>query len=217
MKRELQAGMLRRQQLNADSARVERTQLLPRPLAWREPNCQHGFSMVDLAIVLTIVALIAVIAIPIFTKTMSALRASSDARNLASQLALTKMRAASGFTRSRLNCDTSARSCQPEICTSKGTSTCNTFSADGGPVLLSDGSSFGFGSITTPAGTQSTIQNTNQILFNSRSIPVDSTGAPTSDYALYVTNSVGEVYAVTVSATGRIAAWRYRNGSWYVL
>jgi len=177
---------------------------------------QEGFSLVELAIVVTVVALIISIAIPVAISAMRALRASADARSLASQLALVKMRAANTFSQARLNCDTTANSCQIEICTSKGASACNTFTAEGGPVLLSTGSTFGFGSITTPAGSQTTIQNTTQIVFNSRSIPVDSSGAATGNYALYLANQSGNQYAVTVYASGRIAVWRYGNGVWTV-
>ncbi len=173
-----------------------------------------GFSTIELAIVVVTIMIMAALAIPQAIGTMRALRAVSDARNLATQLALAKMRAADGFTQSRLNCNLTAKSCQLEICTSKGTSTCNTFTAEGGPLALSEGMSFGFGSVTTPAGSQASIQNTAQILFNSRSLPVDSSGAPTGNYALYLTNQAGAKYAVTIYATGRIAVWQYVNGAW---
>ena len=177
---------------------------------------QAGFSIIELAIVLTILALIAVLAIPQATKTLRAFRASSDARSIASQLALTKMRAANGFTQARLNCDLTANSCQTEICTSKGASACNTFTAEGGSLSLSQNNTFGFGTITTAAGSQTSIQNTAQIVFNSRSLPVDSTGTPTGDDALYLTNGNGDTYAVTVYASGRVAVWRYNSGTWSV-
>jgi Tfp pilus assembly protein FimT len=175
-----------------------------------------GFSTIELAIVVTIFVILAAIAIPQTITTLRAFRASSDARNIATQLALAKMRAADGFTQSRLNCNFTAKSCQLEICTTKGTSACNTFSAEGGPVLLSEGMTFGYGSITTPAGTQTSIQNTAQVLFNSRSLPVDSTGTPTGNYGLYLTDSTGNTYALTVYASGRIAMWRYGSGVWSI-
>jgi|ERR1051325_2715491 Tfp pilus assembly protein FimT len=181
----------------------------------RMSSPQKGFTTFELAIVLVVVALIIGIAIPVAISAMRAFRASSDARNLASQLALAKMRAANGFTQARLNCTLTSNSCQLEICTSKGTSACNTFTAEGGPITLSEGSSFGFGSITSPAGSQTSIQNTNQIVFNSRSIPIDNSGTPTGNSALYLTNQ-GNQYAVTVYASGRIAVWRYSNGAWVV-
>lgn len=175
-----------------------------------------GFGLLELIIVLAIFSIISAFAFIRVNSALQSYRALSNARNLASQLALAKMRAANGFTQSRLNCDLTAKSCQLEICTSRTGSTCNTFSAEGGTLLLAQGTTFGFGGLTTAAGTQTTIQNTAQILFNSRGIPVDSTGAPTGNYALYVTNQVGDVYAVTVYATGRVAAWRYGSGAWSI-
>jgi len=175
-----------------------------------------GFGLLELVIVLAIFSILSAIAVIQVNGVLQSYRALSNARNLASQLALAKMRAANGFTQSRLNCDLTAKSCRLEICTSRTGSTCNTFSAEGGTLQLAQGTSFGFGGLTTPAGTQTTIQNNAQILFNSRGVPVDSTGAPTGDYALYVTNQAGEIYAVTVYASGRVAAWRYGSGAWSI-
>ena len=174
---------------------------------------QRGFSLIELAIVLVIIAIIASIAIPVIMTVTRASRASSDARKIATQLALAKMRAAQGFNQTRLNCDLAGNSCQLEVCTVKGPSSCTTFGTEGGPVLLSNGTTFSFGSITTPAGSQSVIQNTGQILFNSRSLPIDGLGASTGEYAIYITNDSNR-YAVSVYASGRVAVWRYENGVW---
>ena len=197
-----------------ESKRVRARSLSP---FTRLRDADDGFSTIDFAIVLVIFALITVFAIPQMTATMRSYRALSDARSLASQLALAKMRAADGFTQSRLNCDLTGRSCQPEVCTNKGISTCNAFTSDGGSFRLSPDINFGFANITDPAGSQTSIQNTPQIQFNSRGIPVDSTAAPTANYALYLTNGAGDVYAVTLYASGRIAVWRYGgDGAWKI-
>ena len=175
---------------------------------------ENGFSLVELAIVVAIILLIVSLALPSAISSLRAYRASADARSIAAQLALTKMRAANAFTQARLNCDTTANTCRVETCTTKSASTCTTFNAEGETINLSTGSSFSFGSISTPAGSQTSIQNTAQIVFNSRSIPVDSTGAATGNYALYVTNSSGNQYAITVYASGRVAVWRYGSSAW---
>jgi Tfp pilus assembly protein FimT len=180
----------------------------------RRREFESGFNLVELAIVVTIIMLILSLALPSVISSMRAFRASADARGIAAQLALTKMRAANRFTQARLNCDTTTNSCRVETCTSKSTSTCNTFTAEGETINLSPGSSFSFGTITTPAGSQTSIQNSTQVLFNSRSVPVDSTGAVTGNYAVYVTNQSGNQYAVTVYASGRVAVWRYGSEAW---
>jgi Tfp pilus assembly protein FimT len=82
---------------------------------------------------------------------------------------------------------------------------------------------FGYGSIAgPPTGTQttlaqaplcleddltSTFSNSACVVFNSRGVPVDSTGTATSNDALYVTDG-NSVYGVTVLATGLIQTWR---------
>ena len=175
---------------------------------------QRGFSTIDMVIVVVVLMLIASIAIPQILGSMRAYRAMSDARSIASLLALTKMRAANSFSQARLNCDTAARNCQVQVCTTKGASTCTTFTSEGSTINLSTGVSFGFGSITSAAGAQSSIANSSQILFNSRGIPVDNAGAPTANYATYLRNNDGDNYAVSVYSNGRIAVWRYGSSSW---
>ena len=175
-----------------------------------------GFSMLELLIIVTLSLIVGTFGLLQLNGMVKKFRASSDVRSIASQLALAKMRAANSFTQSRLNCDLTANSCQLEVCTTKGASTCTTFSSEGGPLRLSQDIRFGFGSISTAAGTQGTIQNTAQILFNSRGIPVNDTGAPIGTYGLYLTNQAGDTYAVTVYATGRVAMWQYTNGTWTI-
>jgi hypothetical protein len=52
-----------------------------------------------------------------------------------------------------------------------------------------------------------TYSNTACVMFNSRGIPVDPTGTPTPDDALYVTDG-NSVTGVTVVATGLTRVWR---------
>ena len=182
----------------------------------RPNHRQAGFSTIDIAIVAVIIMLVAALAIPQIAATMRSHRALSDARSIASVLQLAKMRAANGFTQSQVVCDTVTRTCQLQLCTTKGAGTCTTFTSEGQPVLLSQGISFGFGNITAAAGSQTSIQNSAQMIFNSRGIPVDNTGAPTANYAFYVRNTSGDSYAVTAYASGRIAVWRYGDSTWSV-
>ena len=182
----------------------------------RRASSEAGFNLIDISIVLAVMMLVVALVLPQATASLRAFRVASDARSIASQLALVKMRAANGFTQARLNCDTTTNSCQVELCTSKGATACNTFTAEGGPINLSTGVSFGADGITTPAGTQSAFSDVTRILFNSRSIPIDNSGAATGDYALYLEDQYDNKYAVTVYATGRIAVWRYNGSSWSI-
>jgi hypothetical protein len=49
------------------------------------------------------------------------------------------------------------------------------------------------------------------VLFNSRGVPVDTTGAPTGAGAVYVTDG-STVYGTTVAATGMTQFWWTRGG-----
>jgi Tfp pilus assembly protein FimT len=104
-------------------------------------------------------------------------------------------------------------------------------------TLLLTTVTFGYGSISSPpTGTQSTlaqapacqtdaemtlgtagdIANSACVVFNSRGVPVDNNGAPTTSDALYVTDG-SAIYGVTVLSTGLIQTWRTDPslGTWF--
>ena len=124
------------------------------------------------------------------------------------------MQAAAQFTRSRLTADLTNGTFRVEVCSVKGVTNCTTFSPVDGTRQLASGTHFGFGSITTPAGTQASIAQASSITLNSRGIPVDNSGAPTGVNALYLTNDAQEYAAVTISASSNVSLWKYLNGSW---
>jgi prepilin-type N-terminal cleavage/methylation domain-containing protein len=103
----------------------------------------------------------------------------------------------------------------------------NPCTATGSPVQnLSQGVTFGFGTATAanpnpqatigqaPTCTSglgggaagSAIANTACIEFNSRGIPIASSGSPTANDALYVTDGI-QIYGVTVIISGMIQVW----------
>jgi len=178
----------------------------------------HGFTLVEVLIVTTIVVVVAAIGIPTLTTIARNLRTGGDARDLNGAIVLAKMRAASDFARARVYADFSTNTFRVEIYPSGASS----WTAEGGTTTLSQGVTFGFGSLTSaPAGMASlsqaplclqndlvaTYSNTACIMFNSRGIPVDSSWAPTSADAVYVTDGKA-VTGVTVVATGLTKVWR---------
>lgn len=194
---------------------------------WQRPQARaigatasRGFSTVELVIALVVFLIVAAIVVPNTLSMMEAFRASASVRSIAGQLQLAKMRAAADFTQTQVNCNLAGRSCQLQVCTTKGAITCTTFTndtKDGSLYNLPSNVIFGFGGATGPAGTQAPLQNTALIVFNSRGIPIDNTGAPTGNYGLYMTDQAGHTYAVTIYPTGKIASWRLVNGAWRVL
>jgi prepilin-type N-terminal cleavage/methylation domain-containing protein len=179
---------------------------------------RRGFSLIELLFVVGIIGVVGAIAVPMMGNTLGFFRLSGDARSAANAVALAKMRAASVFGRVRLYLDVPGRSFHPETF-DKATST---WIVDGGTVSLSQTVTFGFGPVSSaPPNTQGTIgqsapcknnagtadiPNTSCVIFNSRGVPIDSTGAPVID-AIYVTDGA-TVYGVTVSATGMVRSWR---------
>jgi Tfp pilus assembly protein FimT len=190
----------------------------PAPSAGRA-RLEGGFHLLEVLFVMGLTAVIAAIAVPMTKNTLGDFRLRGDARNLTNAASLAKMRAASDFSQARLYADLSAKSFHVETWRKTGTPAWVT---EGGIVALATSSSFSHGIVSTaPPNTQGTIGqsaaclnaagtaigNTACVLFNSRGIPVDSTGAPIGTGALYVTDSTA-VYGVTVSATGLIRLWR---------
>ena len=170
----------------------------------------RGFTLVELTVALGISFVLFSFAVLPLRQTIQGYRLAADARAVSSQLALAQMHAAAGFTQAQLDVDLTNQTLQIEVFDK----TSDQFTPTGGVYPLSQGDSFSFGSVTVPAGEQPVLQQTPTITFNSRSIPIDSTGTPTSDCSLYLTDNNGSYWAVTVSAAGQIGVWQYSNGAW---
>lgn len=184
-----------------------------------EPPKAFGFSAVELLFAVSILAVVGAMAVPMTGNLLGAFRLSGDARSASNALALTKMRAASDFSQARLYVDLSVNRYHMETWQKTGTPG---WIAESGSTPLASRDTFGYGIVSTPPpNTQATIAlappcktdagadiaNTACIVFNSRGVPVDSTGAPTAVDALYLTDNTA-VYGVTISATGLVRLWR---------
>ena len=175
--------------------------------------------MLEALVVAAIASTIAAIAIPMAANAIGYARLTGDARSLSNAVAVAKMRAASDFSQARLYVDLGGKSHHLETYVKTGTPG---WVARTGPTYLSSGVSLSYGSLSTPPSyTQATIgqapvchndagtpiENTACIVFNSRGIPVDSSGAATTADAIYVTDGTA-VYVTTVAVSGMIQLWR---------
>ena len=183
----------------------------------------RGFSLIELLMVVAIMGALAAITVPMSGNTIRYLKLSGDAREISNATAVAKMRAAAKFTQSRLYVDLTGRQFYVQTL-DKAT---DTWVTEGGATSLSSTVIFGFGPIATPPpDTQTTIAqapacvnmagsppvptpvaNTACVIFNSRGIPIDTTGSPTGLDAVYVTDG-SAVYGITVAATGFIRTWQ---------
>jgi len=170
--------------------------------------------------VLAIMGVLAAIAVPMSGNSIRYLKLSGDARDLANATAVAKMRAAAKFTQSRLYIDLTGRSYYVQTYNK----TTLAWETEGGTTSLANTVSFGYGSVgAPPADTQDPIgqaplcknnaspavdvASTACVVFNSRGIPIDTTGSPTGNDAIYVTDG-SSVYAITIAATGFIRTWQ---------
>lgn len=176
-----------------------------------------GMSLLELLVVLAIAGIVAAIAIPVGPTAVRGYKLAGHAHAVAYQVSLAKMRAASSSTRARVHIDLAAGTYRLEAL-NRAT---NVWTTEGGVERLIQPIQFGFGAIgAPPPDTQSAIAQsspcvdnaggaiagTSCVMFNSRGIPIDSTGAPTGDNAVYVTDGTA-VNATTVSATGMAQLW----------
>jgi prepilin-type N-terminal cleavage/methylation domain-containing protein len=176
-----------------------------------------GFTLTEMLVTVAIFGVISAMALPMVGNAMASFRASGDARSVSNAAALTKMRAASTFSQARLYVDLTSSSFHVEL----WDRTNSVWTTEGGSTYLSSGSAYGFGVVATPPpSTQAAIgeapactnsggaiANTACIVFNSRGLPIDGTGAPTAADAVYLTNGTA-VYGITVAATGMVRMWR---------
>ena len=182
------------------------------------PRSEHGFSLLEVVVVVGLIGVISAIAVPMFGNAIASFRLSGDARSISNAVAVAKMRAASDFSRSRLYVDLDDRTFHME----RWDKDASTWVSEGGTTSLSTGVSFSYGVVTTPPpNTQGTlgqaaaciddmgmtIANTACFMFNSRGIPINASFAPNGADALYLTDG-SAVYAITVAATGMLRLWR---------
>jgi type II secretion system protein H len=165
-----------------------------------------GFTMVELAMLLAIIAVMAAVAIPVLTSSMRSTQLSSDARKIASAMSYARMTAAAQMTRYQLSFDINNN----RWSLLKYDRASDTFKLEQAVNELSLGianSGIGFtGEIDkTPPETFDSSSSQN-ITFGPRGVP-DSPGI------IYLSNNDAD-YAVSVTLSGKVQVWKYRDDQW---
>ena len=175
-----------------------------------------GFSVIELLVVVSIIVVISAIAIPSIITVTQNYRIAGDTREVAAQLNLARMRAASLGTKTRVNFDLVANTHQVEVWSKSASA----YQVENGVQPLSQGVVFGYGTISTPAGQQSTIAQgypaevgCTCIYFNSRGIATDASGSATANSAVYLKNSKG-FSAIAVSLAGPPTSYKFNGTAW---
>src|SRR5262249_35293015 len=106
-----------------------------------------GFTLLETLLVVALIGVVSAIAVPQFANSIGSFRISGDARSVSNALAVTKIRAASNFSRTRLYVSQNGRWHRIE----RGdTSVPTQWTVEGGTTYLSTNSNFGFGVVATP-------------------------------------------------------------------
>ncbi len=191
-----------------------------------------GFSIVELLIVIVIFGIIVALALPQAITAVQSYQLHADASKVAAQLNVTRFRATSQYAPYRMNVQSlspglfaTERLCgtntSDTACTSPGATPYTPLASpvEGGQQYLSPNDAF---TLTNPGGTAypspitSSSATTQLFYFNTRGMPVDSSGNPVSSggYMIFITSSkVNVTDAVVVSVAGLISTYSWDPGT----
>jgi len=166
----------------------------------------RGFSLVELAVVLSVAAIMAAVSIPILSSAMQGMKLGSDAKSVATTLTYARVSAASRLTRYRMSIDPTNN----QWSLLRWNRTSSTYEIEQATNTLSDGisnSGIRFKALSTngPTGFPSATSTT--ITFDSRGIPMEGAGI------VYLAGRDAD-FAVAISPSGKIELWRYQNSQW---
>jgi Tfp pilus assembly protein FimT len=163
-------------------------------------------------VLLAMMAIVAAFSLPKLSSSMRSWQLAADARDIATTLTYAKLSAASQMT----HCQLSFNLAHNQWSLQKYNKGTGNYDVQGATNQLSSGqanSGIAFRSSSSAALSGFPTASSASITFNSRGIPIDSTGKPTTNNVIYLSDGSDD-YAVTVSLSGKVQLWRYRNSQW---
>ena len=171
-----------------------------------------AFSLIELCLLLTVVGVLGIFAVPMLSSTMRSMQLSAETRKIATSLSSAKLNAITQMNPYRISFDADANSWRLQ----KYDRTTTTFQTQQAENTLSDGLANSGIMLKSSSGHELTgypSESSASVTFNVRGFPVDSTGAPTANNVIYVSDSDCD-YAITVSLTGKVQVLKYRSSQW---
>lgn len=155
------------------------------------------------------VMLVSAFAIPSLSSAMRGMQLAADSRNIASALIYAKLSATSQMKRYRVSLVLAENRWQVE----KFNSASGLFEAEQEGNTLTTESGIAFKTTSSTALTGYPSASSTAITFNSRGIPVDDAGTPTTNNVVYISKADSDI-AISVSLAGKVQVWKYSSSQW---
>ncbi len=188
---------------------------------------EHGFSMLEIMMVVTIVGVMSAAATPSLTRALRSYRLSAGAQQIAEAIQTAKLRAVSTNQAQSVFFDTASNnntiavansataiSLPPGIQFVTPTVAPPTVIHDAAATLIPNQQSDQYAAVSFPVfPVGSTTSTVRAVSFNWRGLPAVSPGAVNW---IYLTNAQGELIAVTLSSAGSVGVWSWNasTSSW---